>query len=109
MKVLFYKSSSGRNLILEYINKQDQVSNDNCLESISLLEKYGFSLPPKLLKKIKGVKKLWELRVLGKNQHRFFFTTQLSDTALILHGFVKKSQKTPKKELDKAISRMKNI
>ena len=40
---------------------------------------------------------------------RGFFCTISKNTILVLHVFLKKSQKTPKKELELAIKRMKEV
>ncbi|WP_294951040.1 type II toxin-antitoxin system RelE/ParE family toxin [Sulfurovum sp.] len=40
---------------------------------------------------------------------RSFFAIVVNDEIVILHSFVKKSQKTPKKELDKARKRLKEL
>src|SRR3989344_8804390 len=66
-----------------------------------LLRQYGFSLPNKFLKKLD--KNLWELRpgnirlLLGKA------STQI----IIANCFVKKSQKTPIREIETAKKRLK--
>ncbi|HEY9189234.1 MAG TPA: type II toxin-antitoxin system RelE/ParE family toxin [Sulfurovum sp.] len=53
---------------------------------------------------------LFEIRSKGKEGiGRSFFAIAINDEIVILHSFVKKSQKTPKKELDKARKRLKEI
>jgi len=48
---------------------------------------------------------LKELRIkLATNIFRIFFPKD--NTAILLHGIVKKTQKTPKKELDVALERI---
>ena len=57
-----------------------------------------------LFKKIKGTE-IWELRTLyGGMSYRILAFWDTQDGALILttHGFVKKTAKTPKKEIEKA-------
>jgi len=107
MKVLFYKSNSGRNLILEYIQNLNSADGSECWEVIKLLEKYDFNLSAKYLKRMKGIKRLWELRVSSSKEHRFFFTVIKENVAIILHAFTKKSQKTPMKEIKTTIQRSK--
>jgi phage-related protein len=49
-----------------------------------------------------------ELRIeFASNIFRIFFFLPGINNAILLHGIVKKSQKTPKKELDVALERMK--
>ncbi|MCW5588485.1 MAG: type II toxin-antitoxin system RelE/ParE family toxin [Legionellales bacterium] len=53
---------------------------------------------------------LFELRPKGKEGiARIFYCTLLGKRIVILHGFVKKTQETPRKELNIAIRRMKEV
>ena len=52
---------------------------------------------------------LYEIRAISKEGiARFFFCTK-SKQIIILHGFIKKSQKTPKREVDLARRRLKEV
>lgn len=76
------------------------------VKSIFLLfEEYGPSLPSKYIKRMSGTKDLWELKA---NRVRiFFFINQ--DTGIGVHGIVKKSQKTPKRDIDRAMDRIRSL
>lgn len=53
---------------------------------------------------------LFELRPKGKEGiARVFYCTLVGKRIVILHGFIKKTQNTPNKELELAIRRMKEI
>ncbi len=53
---------------------------------------------------------LFELRISGKKSiARSFYCTLKGRRIIILHAFIKKQQKTPKKELDIANKRMKEV
>lgn len=53
---------------------------------------------------------LFELRPKGKEGiARVFYCTLVERRIVVLHGFVKKTQETPRKELDIAIRRMKEV
>lgn len=55
-------------------------------------------------------KGLFEIRVKGKSGiARAFFCTISNNTIMILHVFIKKTQQTPKKELELAKKRMKEV
>jgi len=57
------------------------------------------------VKHIKG--KLFEIRAKGKDGiARVFYFTMTGQRIVLLHGFIKKTQKTPKKELETAAMRM---
>lgn len=52
--------------------------------------------------------KLYELRIVSKEQIRIFYTIFRNEYYL-LHAFKKKTQKTPKKEIEIALDRIKEI
>ena len=53
---------------------------------------------------------LCELRVKGKEGiARVFYCTKVGKRIIMLHGFVKKTQKTPTKELRKAQQRLSEV
>jgi len=54
--------------------------------------------------------KLWEMRVQGKDGiARAIYVTAKGRRIVILHAFRKKTQKTPRKALQTALSRMKEL
>ena len=54
--------------------------------------------------------KLWELRATGADGiARGLYVTMTGRRVVILHVFVKKSQKTPRRALDLAAQRMKDV
>lgn len=53
---------------------------------------------------------LFEIRAKGKEGiGRVFFGTQVGQRILILHGYIKKTQRTPQKELKIARKRLKEV
>jgi phage-related protein len=53
---------------------------------------------------------LFELRLKGaEGIARVFFCTQIGKRIVILHSFIKKSDRTPQRELDVALIRLKEI
>ena len=53
---------------------------------------------------------LFEIRARGKvGIGRSLFCTEKGNELVILHSFIKKTQRTPKKELDKARKRQKEL
>ena len=60
-------------------------------------------IPENYLKYIKNSTGLYEIRVqVGNNIFRIFCFFDQDDLVVIGHGFQKKSQKTPKKEIERA-------
>jgi phage-related protein len=60
------------------------------------------------VKHIEGV--LWEMRMTGKDGiSRALYVTEVGERVVVLRVFVKKTQKTPRKEIDIALARMREI
>lgn len=109
-KIFLYKNSSGKELINDFI---DSFSNHDIVKirlDVRLLKEYGLNLlSTSKIKKISGVPNLYELRIKASVQIRLFFAYFPPDNFIILHGFIKKTNKTPKKEIKTAISRKKEF
>lgn len=56
------------------------------------------------VKKLSGTP-FWEIRILGRDNIRTIYAVPEQKQVLILHGFVKKSPKTPTKEIKIALNR----
>lgn len=79
------------------------------IHDIELLEKYGYELREPYVKVIKGkkAKGLYELRIkFSSDIARIFYFTYHKNKFVLLHGFVKKTMKTPHREIEKAIEYM---
>ncbi len=76
------------------------------LRTIDLLEKFGNRLGMPHSKKVMG--SIFELRVRGQQEVRIFYCFH-RNTVHLLHGFIKKSEKTPGKELTLAQSKYKYL
>lgn len=109
-KIILYKNASGKEIIGEFIDSFSNNVIDKIRSDIRLLKEYGLSLlSASKVKKISGVSHLYELRIRVSIQIRFFFVYLSPDTFIILHGFIKKTNKTPIKELKTAINRKKEF
>ncbi len=86
------KSSTSKNARIQY---------QQLARYIWLLQENGTRLPQEITKFLKD--DIWELRP-GNNRVFYFFFKD--DTFVLLHHFRKKSQKTPQKEINRAISEM---
>lgn len=74
------------------------------LRTVDLLEMFGSQLGSPHSKKVRAG--LFELRVLGKQEVRIFYTFHKGE-AVLLHGFVKKSKRTPERETQTAVQKIK--
>lgn len=73
---------------------------------VELLEIYGERLTMPYAKQLGS--NFYELRVRGSQEVRIFYCFH-QNTAVFVHAFVKKSQKTPFKEIETAVSRIKAL
>ena len=73
--------------------------------TIQLLSEFGPFLPEPHTKKIVGVQGLFELRVKqGSNICRFFYFHYKDKVYVVTSGYIKKEQKTSRKEIEKAVN-----
>ena len=64
-------------------------------------------IPEKFLKRIKGTEGLFEIRIKQSNNiYRIFCCFDKGKLVVLFNGFVKKSRKTPKKEIELAVKLM---
>ena len=103
LTVSFYKSENGHEPVREWLKILDKPDKKVIGEDI-LLVQFRWPLGMPLVRKME--KDLWELRskLRSGNISRVFFTVKGSEMVL-LHGFIKKSQKTPLKDIALARSR----
>lgn len=90
----------------EFIETLEQSTRSKWLRHLNLLEQYGKTLGMPHVKFISGGMR--ELRVRGTQEVRAFFIFQ-DDQAIIVHAFVKKTQKTSQKEIETAQKRIQSL
>jgi phage-related protein len=89
-----------------FLLKQNTKVQDKIYKVIEIIETYE-RVPSNYLKIIKGTNGLYEARIqLGSNIWRVFCFFDEGKLVILLNGFTKKTEKTPKKEIDKAIGLM---
>ena len=96
-----------KNYFVDFLTKQPiKVQNKifKIIEAIETLER----IPTTYLKLISGTNGLYEARIqLGTDIWRVFCFLDRGKLVILLNGFQKKTQKTPKNEIEKAINLMK--
>lgn len=108
-EVQFYMSRTGRNPVLEFIRDLPRYEKSKIGHAIDELEWKGSALREPQSKALKSQEGLFELRVSGEhNIYRVLYVHYTGKTFVLLHAFVKKTQKTPSSEIDTAIKRLKD-
>ncbi len=105
MHEMSYYDENDKVPVLEFIMERTPKEQAKILREIDLLEEYGLSLGfPHVRKIVKS--ELWELRIrLGSNIFRILFK-EVVNGFLLLHIFPKKTDKTPKREISIALTRV---
>ncbi len=93
-------------LVEEFIRSLEKPTVSKVARLIDLLEKFGNNLSMPYSKKIS--KNFFELRIRGSQEVRIFYAFY-KGKAILLHGFVKKTQKTPLKEIETAAKRLRRL
>ena len=115
MKILTIQESNGLSEFELFLNNvSDELAAAVCkkLHAYSEVNEIYNSNSLKILKpKIWGYKgTIYKLRVdCGKESARILFTKTSNNDIALLHGFIKKSQKTPKKDAKIAIGNLERI
>lgn len=101
-KIIFFEKH-----FIEFYASQDSKVKDKIQYTFSLIKQVE-RVPKKFLKHLEGTNGLYEIRIeYQSNIYRIFCCFDDGNLVVLFNGFHKKSQKTPKKELDKGKRLMK--
>ena len=89
--------------VRQFIEHQSDEVQAEYIKIIEQLQKDGRLVEPYGKKLDKG---LFEMRIRRGGQVRILYVYQEKDYVIGIHGFVKKTQKTPKKEMKQALKIM---
>lgn len=104
--VYYYVTSTDKRVVQEFINSLENAQQTKVLRLIKTIEKYGLESVIPHIKKLTGTP-LWEIRILGKDNIRIFYVVRTVESIIVLHGFIKKKQKTDVREISIALARLK--
>lgn len=107
MPVRFYRSATGREPVLEWLRGLDR--EDRRAIGLDLMRvQFGWPIGMPLVRSLKDG--LWEVRSpLPRHKTTRLILCFHQKTLIVLHGFIKKTQKTPAEELELAKRRMKEV
>lgn len=105
--IVYYKSQAQSSPVYDFIESLDVRTQAKVANSLDLLAEFGVLLGSPHVKKVSGTP-LWELRILGTNNLRILYIATIGKSFLLLHGFLKKKQKTDKREITIALQRLKD-
>jgi phage-related protein len=101
-KIIFYRTKEGNCPVENFLDALPGKVAQKITWTLEILENQGM-LPSTYFKKLKNTE-IWECRIqFGSNIYRIFCFFELNSIIVLTHGFIKKSQKTPQKEIERAI------
>lgn len=105
-EVIYYISQSGDNPVKDFLDSTSLAVKAKALRILLNISNYGLSIAIPHIKKLIGTP-LWEIRILGQDNLRILYITKVGRKMLLLNAFYKKKQKTPRKEIEIALARLK--
>ena len=105
----FFVSQNGRTPVREWLLDLTQDERNLIGDNIRAAE-FGWPVGMPLCRAIKNYKGSWEIRTnLSNKKIALVLFCSHGGEMILLHGFIKMTQKTPKSELDTAMKRMRGL
>jgi phage-related protein len=104
--VRFFRTAAGNEPVREWLKSLDREDRRSLGEDLKTAQ-FGWHIGMPLIRKLQ--QDLWEVRTSLKDGIARVIFTVLHGQMVLLHGFCKKSQKTPLHELDTARKRLKRL
>lgn len=101
-KVEYYETENGKIPVKEFIDGLDDKMRARAAQDIERLRKWGNELRPPHSKYLRN--DLFELRIqVASNISRIFYFFFDEKKIILTNGFIKKTQKTPPREIERAL------
>lgn len=105
----YYVTSNNRCPVKEFIDSLSPEGQAKYIFITRLLKEYGIAVKEPYVKQITGRRKLFEVRIKDKSGiSRILYFAHTGRKFVLLYGFTKKTDRTPKKEVEIAEQRMKD-
>lgn len=103
--VEYYRDSKGKEPVADFIDALSNETRVKVFRTIKLLKDYGVLLKEPYIRKVRG--KIRELRIRdNEGAVRIFYFTFTGRRIILLHGFIKKTERTPLREIEIVEKRM---
>ena len=104
-KINFYTSVSGKQPVREFLDQLNEKQVSKVLWTLKFIREHE-KIPGQYFKKLVNTDGLWEIRVSqGSNIFRLLCFFDGDEIIILTNGFQKKTQKTPKQEINLAEKR----
>ena len=104
-ELVFYTTVAGNSPVFEFIEELSDDDTARVTDELELLQALGVRLGMPHARRLEG-SDLWEIRTRGRVHHRIFYVAISGRRMLLLHGFTKKTEKTPAREIRTAEARL---
>jgi len=102
--VVFYKTADGKCPVREFLDLLPGKAAQKVTWVLNLIEDLDV-VPSTYFKKLVSTEDIWECRIqLGSNAYRIFCFFDGHSVVILTHGLIKKTQKTPLAEIDRAMA-----
>jgi phage-related protein len=100
-EIIFYRTIDGKCPVEEFLNSQPSKVAQKITWVLEIIESYDI-IPATYFKKLVNTN-LWECRIqFGSNIYRILCFFEGNSIIILTHGFIKKTQKTPLSEIERA-------
>jgi len=103
VRINYYRTARGDEPVRDYVRALSPRERDVWDETLALLEAFGSDAPVSL-RQLQG--KLWEIRV---GRHRVAYVLLAGSQMVLLHAFKKQGQRTPRRDIELALRRAKEV
>lgn len=107
MNIYYFKTSSGRMPVQDYINDLPSADRVQIAGDLQLIRDFGIMNAPVVTRKL--IEKLWEIKTGTKHQQRLFYCVMTGDALVLLHACKKQKQGAQRGDVDLAHKRMKEV
>ncbi len=104
-EVIYYTTASGGQPVKEFLDGLNSKHAQKVTWVLDLIEDLPF-IPKQYFKKLVGTDDIWEVRIdSGNDTFRLLGFFDKGNLVILTNGFVKKTERTPKNEIDLAEKR----
>ena len=100
-EIVFYKTENGKNPVEDFLNELNDKMRAKMLLSIRIVKEKGYQARMPYSEELEDG--IFELRAkVGSDISRVLYFFVIGRKIILTNGFIKKSQKTPKSEIERA-------
>ena len=106
-EIIFHETDLGAKPVEEFLDSVEPAARAKVVRTLELVRDLPV-VPSKFWQKMSGAQNIWEVRTeYARNIYRVLAMTAKGNRVILLHGFQKKSKKTPRQDMEIAQQRQK--